>query len=130
MLDPFAEAKTLRICYDAIGRTGGRYCALEQYQESLCSRRTVRHELVMGGAISGNGVELPEPYGIPPKPEIGEWARPWYRTIQRLIDAGKLKPCPVEIIPGRFEGILNGLEMLKKGKVSGKKLVVVMEKDG
>ncbi|KAJ5579639.1 uncharacterized protein N7459_005624 [Penicillium hispanicum] len=127
VLDPFAEARTLRLCYDAIGRTGGRYCALEQYQESLCSRKTVKHDLVMGGAISGRGVELPEPYGIPPQPEIGVWARKWYQTIQRLVDAGKMKPCPVEMIPGRFEGILQGLDMLKMGKVSGKKLIVSID---
>lgn len=129
MLDPFGEARTLRLCYDAIGRTGGRYCALEQYQENLCSRKTVKHELVMGGAISGRGVELPEPYGIPPQPEIGVWAQKWYQTIQRLVDAGRMKPCPVEMIPGRFEGILQGLDMLKTGKVSGKKLIVSLGKD-
>ncbi|KAJ5788784.1 hypothetical protein N7457_003774 [Penicillium paradoxum] len=124
VLDPFAEAKTLRTCYTAIGRTGGKYCALEQYQESLCSRKTVKHELVMGGAISGRGVELPDPYGIPPRPEIGVWARAWYQDLQGLIENGKLKPCPVQTIPGKFEGILEGLDMLRNGKVSGKKLVV------
>ncbi|KAJ5084946.1 Polyketide synthase enoylreductase [Penicillium alfredii] len=127
VLDPFGEAKTLRLCQAAVGRTGGWYCALEQYQENFCSRKTVKHELVMGGAISGRGVELPEPYGIPPRPEIGVWARPWYRTIQRLIDEGRLKPCPREILSGGFEGILKGLEVLRNGKVSGKKLIVPLE---
>ncbi|KAJ5650968.1 uncharacterized protein N7484_004691 [Penicillium longicatenatum] len=126
VLDPFSEAKTLRLCQEAMGRTGGRYCALEQYQESLCTRKTIKHELVMGGAISGDGVELPEPYGIPPRPEIGEWARKWYQCLQQLITEGKLKPVPMETIPGQFEGIMNGLDILKKGKVSGKKLVVPM----
>jgi NADPH:quinone reductase-like Zn-dependent oxidoreductase len=125
-LDPFAEAKTLRLCHAAIGRTGGRYCALEQYQESLCSRKTIKHELVMGGAISGRGVELPDPYGIPPQPEIGVWAQSWYLELQQLIDDGKLKPCPTQIIPGKFAGILEGLDMLRNGRVSGKKLVVHM----
>ncbi|KAJ5206524.1 Polyketide synthase enoylreductase [Penicillium cf. griseofulvum] len=124
VLDPFAEAKTLRMCYAAIGRTGGRYCALEQYQENLCSRKTIRHELVMGGAISGRGVELPDPYGIPPRPELGVWARSWYLELQELIENGKLRPCPIQIIPGKFEGIMEGLDMLRNGKVSGKKLVV------
>ncbi|KAJ5151335.1 Enoyl reductase [Penicillium canariense] len=127
-LDPFAEAKTVRICQEAIGRTGGRYCALEQYQEHLCTRRTVKNELVMGGAISGNGVQLPEPYGIPPKPEIGEWARAWYKTVQHLVDVGQLKPSPGRVIDGRFEGILEGLEILRSGSVSGQKLVVLLDK--
>ncbi|QQK39473.1 Polyketide synthase, enoylreductase [Penicillium digitatum] len=124
VLDPFAEAKTLRLCYAAIGRTGGKYCALEQYQETLCSRKTIKHELVMGGAISGRGVELPAPYGIPPRPEIGVWARSWYAELQELINSGKLRPCPIQNVPGQFEGILEGLDMLRNGKVSGKKLLV------
>jgi hypothetical protein len=80
----------------------------------------------MGGAISGRGVELPDPYGIPPRPEIGVWAQSWYQTVQGFIDQGRIKPCPFETIPGGFEGILNGLDMLRNGKVSGKKLVVPM----
>ncbi|KAJ5287936.1 Polyketide synthase enoylreductase [Penicillium angulare] len=127
VLDPFADMKAVRLCQEIIGRTGGRYCALEEYQEDLLTRKVIKHELVMGGAISGNGVELPEPYGSPARPEIGEWARPWYRSIQELIMTAKIRPTPIEIIPGRFDGILNGLEMLKHGSVSGKKLVVSME---
>ncbi|KAJ5683573.1 hypothetical protein N7462_006738 [Penicillium macrosclerotiorum] len=129
VLDPFAEAKTVRLCQEVIGRTGGRYCALEQYQEHLCSRKTVKHELVMGGAISGKGVELPEPYGIPPKPEIGVWARSWYRTVEKLVSTGQLRPCPVDLLPGKFDGIMKGLDMLREGSVSGKKLIVSLRSD-
>ncbi|CEJ61260.1 hypothetical protein PMG11_09797 [Penicillium brasilianum] len=128
-LDPFAEASTVRLCQDAIGRTGGRYCALEQYQEHLCTRRTVKNDLVMGGAISGNGVQLPEPYGIPPRPEIGNWARSWYKTVQILVDAGKLRPSPVRLLPGRFEGVIEGLNLLKEGAISGQKLVVLLQEE-
>lgn len=81
----------------------------------------------MGGAISGNGVQLPEPYGIPPQPDIGTWARKWYKSVQRLIDDGKLRPSPVRLLPGRFEGIIEGLKMLKEGAVSGQKLIVLLE---
>lgn len=118
----------MRLCQEAIGRTGGKYCALEQYQEHLCTRKTIKNDLVMGGAISGNGVHLPEPYRIPPRPEIGTWARSWYKTVQHLIDEGKLRPSPVRLLPGRFQGIIEGLEMLKEGIVSGQKLVVLLER--
>lgn len=62
-----------------------------------------------------------------PRPEIGTWARSWYKTVQRLIDDGKLKPSPVRLLPGRFEGIIEGLKMLKEGTISGQKLVVLLE---
>lgn len=127
VLDPFSEMKTLRLCHEAMGRMGGRYCALEQYQPELCLRKTVKHELIMGGAIAGRGVDLPEPYGIPARPEIGDWAVKWYPVVGKLIQSGKLRPVPVEIMGQKgFDGILSGLEMLKKG-VSGRKLVVSME---
>lgn len=32
VIDPFGEATTTSLCYEAIGRTGGIYCSLEMYQ--------------------------------------------------------------------------------------------------
>ncbi|KAJ6151416.1 Enoyl reductase [Penicillium chermesinum] len=109
VLDPFSEIKTLRLCHEAIGRMGGKYCALEQYQPDLCVRKTVKHELIMAGAISGKGVDLPEPYSVPPNPEIGEWASTWYPVVDKLVQTGKLRPVPVEEIqPGGFQGDSGG----------------------
>lgn len=126
VVDPFCEIKTMSLCHEAIGRIGGRYCALEQYQPELCVRKTTKHELIMGGSIAGKGVDLPEPYGIPPQPEIADWAVTWYPVVENLIQTGKLRPVPVEEVqPAGFEGILVGLERLQKG-VSGRKLVVSM----
>lgn len=123
-LDPFSDMRSVSICQEALGRTGGRYCGLEQYQEQLFSRRTVKHELVMGGAISGKGVQLPEPYGVAPNAEIGNWARNWYKVVQVLINEGKIRPVPVEILPGGIDAVIGGLGILKSGQVSGKKLVI------
>jgi hypothetical protein len=47
--------------------------------------------------------------------------RVWRMTL-RLIDEGKLKPPPVEIKDG-FEGVLEGIQDLQTGNVSGKKIV-------
>ncbi|KAJ5598969.1 Enoyl reductase [Penicillium hetheringtonii] len=124
VLDPFSDVRSVTICQEAFGRTGGRYCGLEQYQEQLFTRKTVKHELIMGGAISGNGVKLPDPYGVLPNPEIGLWARNWYRAVQRLIGEGKIKPSPVEILSGGLDAVIPGLDRLKNGNVSGKKLAV------
>ena len=125
VIDPFGEVATTALCHEAIGRAGGAYCALEQYEETLCTRRTVRHQLVMGPAILGRGVLLPEPYGAAPDPELHEWSKGFYRGLQGLIDGGRLKPLPVRVLePAGFETVLDGLEMLKGKQVSGSKLVV------
>ncbi|CAI4215816.1 unnamed protein product [Parascedosporium putredinis] len=125
VIDPFGEAATTSLCYEAIGRAGGTYCALEQYQESLCTRQTVHHQLVMGPAILGRGVLLPEPYGIAPDPELHEWSKRFYRSLQTLIQDGTLKPLPIRVLePAGFDTVLSGLEILKAKQVSGSKLVV------
>ena len=129
VLDPFSDVRSVSICQEAFGRTGGRYCGLEQYQEQLFTRKTVKHELVMGGAISGKGVQLPDPYGVPPNPEIGLWARSWYGVVQRLIDESKIKPTPVETLSGGLDAVIPGLDRLRNGYVSGKKLVVPLSTD-
>ncbi|KAG7284209.1 hypothetical protein NEMBOFW57_010572 [Staphylotrichum longicolle] len=125
VIDPFGEAATTSLCYEAIGRAGGIYCSLETYQQSLCTRRTVKHSLIMGPAILGRGVLLPDPYGVPPDPSLHEWSKRFFRSLQGLIDEGKIKPLPAETLqPGGFETVLSGLEILKAKKVSGRKLVV------
>lgn len=125
VIDPFGEIATTSLCYEAIGRAGGVYCALEQYQESLCTRQTVRHQLVMGPAILGRGVLLPEPYGVKADTELHEWSKKFYQSLQTLIDEGRLKPLPIKVLePSGFDTVLVGLELLKAKQVSGQKLIV------
>jgi NADPH:quinone reductase-like Zn-dependent oxidoreductase len=125
VIDPFGEAATTSLCYEAIGRAGGIYCSLETYQQSLCTRRTVKHSLIMGPAILGRGVLLPDPYGVTPDPDLHEWSKRFFRSLQGLIDEGKIRPLPAETLqPGGLETVLTGLEILKAKKVSGRKLVV------
>lgn len=125
VIDPFGEAATISLCYEAIGRAGGIYCALEQYNESLCTRRVVKHQLIMGPSILGRGVLLPEPYGIEPDEKLHEWSKLFYRHLQQLIDEDKLKPLPIEVLqPPGFKSIISGLGRLQSRRVSGKKLVV------
>ncbi|KAK0614000.1 chaperonin 10-like protein [Immersiella caudata] len=125
VIDPFGEAATTSLCFEAIGRAGGIYCSLETYQQSLCNRRTVKHSLIMGPSILGRGVLLPDPYGVPPDPELHEWSKRFFVSFQKLIDENKIRPLPMEKLqPEGFETVVAGLEILKSKQVSGKKLVV------
>ncbi|KAK5996291.1 Enoyl reductase cheB [Cladobotryum mycophilum] len=124
VLDPFAEIKTMSLCFDAIGRAGGRYTALERFQEDVCNKKTVKRELVMGASIIGFGIDIGGPYAKPESPEMRAWGVEWYQSVQRLFDARKIKGHPIHILPGKFEAVLEGLEMLKRREVSAQKLVV------
>lgn len=60
---------------------------------------------------------------IPARPGDYEFAKGWMPFAAGLVAEGKVRPHRVEVGEGGFEGILRGLEELKSGKVSGKKLV-------
>lgn len=48
----------------------------------------------------------------------------WITVIEKYLAAGKVKPHPVEINKkGGLEAIEQGLDLMRKGKVSAKKLV-------
>jgi len=46
---------------------------------------------------------------------------------EKLLKEGKIKAHPVDVRPGGLKGVLEGLDEMRKGKVSGKKLVYRVE---
>ncbi|KAK2624904.1 hypothetical protein QTJ16_006097 [Diplocarpon rosae] len=129
VIDPFGEPGGTAMCVAALGRRGGIYCCLEQYHADLVSsRRTVKHCLIMGPAVSGRGVELPEPYGVSPDAKLESWATSFcYPGVQKLLDSGSLRPVPVRILEGGWGAVIHGLELLEGKGVSGQKLIVLVE---
>ena len=123
-IDPIVEAKTMQLCYSAMGRAGGRYSALEAYSEELCTRKVVKPDLVIGMRCFGRKVALDFGYESEGNPQDRALGIEWRDEVQKLLDEGKLKAHPIKVLPGRYEGILKGLEMLKSKQVSGYKLVV------
>ncbi|KAI1371646.1 putative alcohol dehydrogenase [Hypoxylon crocopeplum] len=54
----------------------------------------------------------------------------WSRYIGRLLEDGRMKPHPYEVIPGGLGGVLTGLQNLKNGKASAVKYVYRIEDTG
>jgi hypothetical protein len=129
ILDPMTEAKTQRICYQAMGRAGGRYVALEMWQEMNHTRKTIEPTFVMGSSIIGERIPLGNGYGTDASPEKRKFGIEYYQEIQKLFDRGQLKSHPITVLPGRWNGIIQGLELLKARTVSAQKLVVFIEND-
>ncbi|KAI9771197.1 MAG: putative secondary metabolism biosynthetic enzyme [Geoglossum umbratile] len=127
VLDPLTEAATMKACYECIGRAGGRYVCLEMYKEHQHTRKAVKIEFIMGSAILGGEVALDQGYGSAADPEKRRFGIEFYRQVQRLFDEGQIKPHPIRIVPGGFQGILDGLEDLKHRRVSAQKLVIVLD---
>jgi NADPH2:quinone reductase len=51
----------------------------------------------------------------------------WSRYLGRLLEDGRLKGHPYEVIPGGLNGVLTGLQKLKNGEASGVKYVYRIE---
>ncbi|ROW04708.1 hypothetical protein VMCG_04869 [Cytospora schulzeri] len=125
-LDCAVDADSVSCCYAAFGRVGGRYVSLESCPEELRTRRSVRAHFVMGLEVFGKEVKLGGEYGRPASKEKHDTAARCFRMFQRLLDEGRLEAHPVQIVQGGFDGILQGLELLAQGAVSGKKLVALL----
>ncbi|KAH8596198.1 putative zinc-binding dehydrogenase family oxidoreductase [Bisporella sp. PMI_857] len=97
------------------------------YPEFGHTRQTVKPEMLMGLAIGGGKIALDRGYQSDPNPQFRKFGKRWFRTIQGLSDDGKIIPHPIKLVPGKFEGILEGLEILERRGVSGEKMVVSIE---
>ncbi|KAI1505448.1 GroES-like protein [Biscogniauxia marginata] len=126
ILDPFTDTKSIALCYGAMGRVGGRYACLEMYPDYLLERKTIKVGFVMGPALLGHRLGLDYGYEKEADPEMRAFGVQWYKSVQGLLDRGALKPHPLKVMDGRFESILEGIEKLKSKKVSGEKLIVVI----
>lgn len=123
-LDCFCSASSMEFCYKAIGRYGGRYTTLEPYPAELEKRKRVKPQWLLGPALVGREVAWKHPYYIKPDSELRRFGEDWFKTAQVLVDKGQITPHPIRVIDMvGFEGVLEGIEELRQGKVSGEKLV-------
>ncbi|KAL7929272.1 GroES-like protein [Trichoderma chlorosporum] len=124
-LDTITKAKTLRHCYAAIGRGGGRYAGLEEIPPDLIAtmRKTVKSGWVMGPEVSGLELELPGNYHRDANPELHIWYQSYIRRLAALYGAGKLRTHPIQVKGGGLANIVEGLGALERGEVSAVKLV-------
>ncbi|CZR58351.1 related to toxD gene [Phialocephala subalpina] len=123
VLDCIATSSTIKLCYAAIGRLGGKYTALEMPPLAAGLRQNIKLDRILGMMVLGKEIELSEGYHRPADPECHAFGLKWYKLVQELIDEGKLRPHPYKVMDGGFEGILEGLDLLREGKNQGTKLV-------
>lgn len=114
----------MQLCYSAIGRAGGKYTALELPPTLPGLRKTIKSDWVMGISVFGKDIDLGNGYYQPANMEHFEFGLGWVKVVQGLVDRGEIRSNPTKTLPGGFEGIMKGLDMLRRKVVSGEKLVV------
>ncbi|KAI8630880.1 hypothetical protein F5Y19DRAFT_463740 [Xylariaceae sp. FL1651] len=130
-LDCITSAESAATCFGAIARRGGRYVCLEALEEGWVTRQAVSATVAMGYETTGTDHDFDpgSPYTRLADPTLHRLGVQWAAEVQALLDAGKLTHHPVREIKGGRDGIFKGLELLRRGKVSGEKLVVRIPQD-
>jgi hypothetical protein len=123
-LDCITDEQSVEICYAAIGRAGGRYASLEYCPPHLQTRQAISSDFVFGYEMFGKRVALGGAYEREAKAELRDAAVRWFGVMHPLWEKGEVRAHPVKTLPGSWKGVLNGLDILRKGGVSGHKLVV------
>lgn len=122
-IDCVAEDSTMKFCYAAIGRAGGSYTALNPFNETLATRKVIRPDWILATRITGDASCWPAPYACDPEPRLREMAGPLFEKIQKLLLQGKIRAHPVRVEEGGYQGLLEGVKIIRNGEVSGQKLV-------
>ena len=122
-VDCITGNNSTQFCYAAIGRAGGKYCAVDPFPDMTKVRRAVKSDWVLATKIGGQPSFWPPPFEGPAQPELLEFAGPVFKILQKLINEGKVRPHPVEVSDGGLKDVLNGVERLRRKEVSGKKLI-------
>ncbi|KAI1121507.1 zinc-binding dehydrogenase [Nemania abortiva] len=128
-LDCISDQASTSCCYASLGRPGGQYTHLEAVPAKWKTRKAVKAEFVLAYEAFGDPVDLSGEYNRPADLERHNIALELYKTYQELLDDGVLRAHPVEVIGHGFEKVLEGLNQLKQGMVSGKRLVVWLDEE-
>lgn len=121
-LDCFSEGNSSDFCAKVIGKNGGRVITLLDTGRSKVPG--VEYEMIFAYTLFGRPFAWLPPIG-PSRPAIPtdrEALVEFYRDLPAYLP--HLKPPPVTVTDGGFDGIQDGLEKLRGGQVSGGKIVV------
>lgn len=112
------------MCYNAIGRAGGRYVSLEPYREAVTvTRPTVKPSFAMGLTMFGRKVALDGVYGREAQPGDRQFANEVWPYVQKLLDDGMFLTHPVKSMKGGWEGVVEGVAIIRTQTMSGYKMV-------
>lgn len=120
VFDTISTPETAEICCNAIGSQGGKYAGLNSIEE--LPREDVANLRVLAYTAFGEAFDLGGE-NIPANPKEFDFAVKFMAMAQGLLWQGRIKPHPQSVRTGGWSGILDGLQEMREGKVSGVKLV-------
>ncbi|KAI0469849.1 GroES-like protein [Xylariaceae sp. FL0804] len=132
-LDCVSIATTTELCYGALGRAGGRYgmllpMSLEPFRDAVAQTRpsTVQPSWLMVLTLFGGEVALQGEYGRPASVADRSFGARAFAAVQELLDHGLIDAHPAKVMPGSWEGVIRGVDLVRSQALSGCKLVYVV----
>jgi len=126
-LDCITTPETTRLCYAALGRAGGRYVSLDPFSEAVAATRAVvKPDWVLGPELVGEDIAWPAPHGRKGNPHARKFCVAWTKTLNGLVQREEIKVHPQVVRQTGLQGALGGLEEIRRGEVSGVKLVYIL----
>ena len=122
-LDCITDTSSMQICYEALGKVGGRYVALDAFPVRGHTRKSVKPDWVCTPTQFGHAIRWTPPYDLEPRPRDLENAEIWYGVAQRLVDNGHVRPPALEERRGGLAAVAEGIEEVRRGLVQGRRLV-------
>lgn len=119
VLDCIAEGQSPKICEDAIGPKGG---VISYLLRAKHERKDVENRHTLGYFVTGE----PKRFAgkdMPAQPEDFEFTKKFVDLTTKLLASSQLAVHPPKVGKGGLAGVLDGMEELRQGKVSGVKLV-------
>jgi aspyridone synthetase trans-acting enoyl reductase len=125
--DCITDIASMRICYKALGSGGGKYMGLDPFPLRAHTRRDVKPDWTITFTMFDKPLNLGRPFARPARPKDRAFAESWFGSTQLLVDTpGLIKPHPVDLGSGGLQGVVRGLARMRKGDVSGIKLVYTL----
>jgi aspyridone synthetase trans-acting enoyl reductase len=121
--DCITDIESMKICYTAIGSKGGKYVALDPFPIRGHTRRCVKPSWIITSSMINKPINWQRPLQGQTKPKDRKFAEEWYNIAQGLLDKGAIVPHPHEERTGGLEAVLDGVDSVRKGEISGTKLV-------
>lgn len=124
VFDSVTDAATMKMCYEAIGGSGGKYIAIDPFATHIqYTRREVQAEWLMIYSLFGDPVKLAGVYGRPACLQDREFAAKLFQMAEQLLWQRQLESHPVDVRTGGLNAIVDGIDLLRASKVRAKKLV-------
>ena len=113
---------TAAICAAALSSKGGAYSSLIPIEK--LPREDIENKYTLAYTVTGESFKLgPTGLVVEGKQEDYAFAREWWGISEKIFMEGKVKVHPVSVRKGGLRGVLEGLQEMREGKVSGEKLV-------